>query len=58
MNIAIEVVIQLMNVESVSFTLNFMIKSNIQKIDVDRKIILKGQFKSINAAIVDIYHLQ
>ena len=57
-NTAIKVVIQLMSVESLSFTVNFVIEGDIQKIGVDRKIIMEGQDKSINATIVDIDHLQ
>ena len=41
MNTAIELVIQSMSVESLSFTINFVIKRDIQKFDVDRKIILE-----------------
>jgi len=57
-NTAIKVVIQLMSVESLSVTVNFMIEGDIQKFDVDREIIMEGQYKSINATIVDIVHLQ
>ena len=34
-------VIQLMSVEPLSFTINFVIKGKIQKVDVDRKIIME-----------------
>jgi len=47
-----------MSVESLSVTINFVIEGDIQKFDVDRKIIMEGQYKSINATIVDIVHLQ
>ena len=47
-----------MSVGSLSFTINFLIEWDIQKIDVNKKIILEGQYKSINATIEDIDHLQ
>ena len=57
-NTAIKVVIQLMSIESLGFTVNFVIEGDIQKIDVNIKIILEGQYKSINAIIENIDHLQ
>ena len=50
--------LKLVSVEFLGFTVNFVIKGDIQKIDVNRKIILEGQYKSINATIEDIDHLQ